>query len=334
MNVSSPTNEPVYEGFSEEVRSYWLRLPNKGFFFCLLVAWLALFQFFGNSTFGYMGTTSLFHWMYGAYHGMPTMTDDAHGSLVPLVVLALCWWKRQELVDSVSNPWWPGLFLVFGAVLLHVAASVLQQPKLSIVALYFGIYALTGLTWGPRWLKASFFPFLLFVYAVPLSSQVEPLTFRLRMLVSMMVEVICGDVMQLGVVRDGTRLFKPPSLGDAGYDYEVAAACGGMRSLIAITAIGIIYAFMTFKSPWKRAVLIASAVPLAVIGNTFRLMVIIIAAEFGGREWGLWAHDNSVMSLLPYVPAIWGLMKLGHWMEDKPMEPKLPDGATPETVAT
>jgi exosortase/archaeosortase family protein len=61
--------------------------------------------------------------------------------------------------------------------------------------------------------------------------------------------------------------------------------------------------------------LIGSAIPLAVIGNTFRMMVIVLAAEFGGQDAGIRAHDSTFWSMLPYVPAIFGLMFLGRWLE-------------------
>ena len=53
--------------FGSEFLFYWQQLPHKGFFFVLLAAWLMLFQFLGNSTFGYVDTPSLFHWMANAY---------------------------------------------------------------------------------------------------------------------------------------------------------------------------------------------------------------------------------------------------------------------------
>jgi exosortase/archaeosortase family protein len=64
--------------------------------------------------------------------------------------------------------------------------------------------------------------------------------------------------------------------------------------------------------------MMASAIPLAFIGNTFRMLVIVLAAEFGGQGAGNKAHESSFWSLLPYVPAILGLILLGRWLEKFP----------------
>ena len=292
----------------------WQRLPDKGLFFGLLAAWLALFHFFGNSTFGYVDTPSLFQWMYNAYNSKSPTADDGHANLIPFVVLALFWWKRKELLGQPMKAWGPGLLLVALGLALHVVGYVIQQPRICIVGLFAGIYGLMGLVWGLQWLQASFFPFFLLAFMVPLGSLTEPITFPLRLLVSKVVAFISHTVIGLDVGRDGTKLFNIPGH----YQYEVAAACSGIRSLMAITAISVIYAFTVFKS-WKlRAVLIAVAVPLAFLGNAFRMMVIVLAAEFGGQDWGNYVHEGGplgILSLLPYVPAIVGLMMLGRRLE-------------------
>jgi exosortase len=296
---------------ADDLRSCWQQLPNKGLFFVLAAAWLALFQFLGNSTFGYIDTPSLMRWMYNAY--TCPGSEDGHGNLIPLVVLALFWWKRKELLAQPLETWWPGLVLLALALGLHTLGYLIQQPRISIIALFTGLYGLMGLAWGRHWLRASFFPFFLLIFCVPLGSLAEPLTFRLRLLVSKIVAGICQHVLAISVVSEGTSLINVPGR----YSYEVAAACSGIRSLMAITAIAIIYAFMVFRKIWKRVLLIGSAVPLAVIGNTFRMLLIVIAAELRGQEAGARMHDSALWSLMPYIPAVVGLMWVGRGLEKK-----------------
>jgi len=89
----------------------------------------------------------------------------------------------------------------------------------------------------------------------------------------------------------------------------------------------MIYAFVSFPKWWKRLVLIASAFPLAVIGNLVRMLTIIIAAEIGGQNWGNYLHEGGpggVFSLMPYVPAFAGLLLIGHWLRERePGQPAL-----------
>ena len=70
-------------------------------------------------------------------------------------------------------------------------------------------YTTNGMAWGPAFLRASVFPFFLFIFCIPLASLSLPITFRLRMLVCQLVEVISHYVLQVDIIRDGTKLLDP-----------------------------------------------------------------------------------------------------------------------------
>jgi len=311
--------------FWQDTADCWRRLPNKTFFFVLLAAWLALFQFLGNSILGYIHSPSLFSWMYEAYNGTNPAADDGHGDFIPFLVVVLFWWKRRELLDQHLNVWWPGLLVLVLAVGLHILGYVLQQPRLSVVALFTGIYGLTGLAWGREWLKKSLFPFFLFAFSIPLGSLADAVTFPLRLLVTRLVEIVSHWILGIDVMRIGTQLIDPTDT----YQYDVAPACSGIRSLVAIFLLATIYGFLTFHSSWQRLFLMALAFPFAVLGNLVRMLVIIIAAALGGQSWGNYVHEGcpihlpliggevAIANLLPYVPAIIGLLWIGRWMEKR-----------------
>jgi exosortase len=312
MNDSSISETP--RDWWTDMLDCWRRLPNKGFFFVLLAAWLMLFHFLGNSVFGYIHNPSLLQWMYNAYNSQGVSGDDADGNLIPFLVIGLFWWKRRELLALSLKIWPPALLLVGLGLVLHVMGYMIQEPRLSIVALFVGIYGLMGLAWGPGWLRHSFFPFCLFIFSVPLSVVLEPITFPLRLFVSALVEWIAHGVLGIGVVRMGTQLFDP--LGT--YQYDVAAACSGIRSLMAIFLFATVCGFVMFRSPRKRLLLIALAIPFAVLGNLLRMLLIIIAAVMGGQEWGNYVHESTIISLIPYLPAFVGLLFVARWLEEKP----------------
>ena len=287
----------------------WHRLPNKVFFFPLLAVWLLLFQFWGNSILGYYHSSSLFGWLYYVYNigGDDKGTDDSYGDIIPFLVVGLFWWKRKELLALPLKLWWPGLVMLALAGVLHVAGFLLQEPFVSIVALF------AGMAWGREWLRHSIYPFSLFIFSIPMTAHLNFILFPLRLFVCWLVEMV-SHLIGIGVIRQGTQLLDP--LGNYGYD--VAAACGGMRSLIAIFLLATVFAFGTFRSPWKRFFLMASALPFAILGNMARLLCIIVAAEMGGQKWGDYVHEGGpfgIISLLPYVPAIVGLLVAGRLME-------------------
>jgi exosortase len=318
VNTTSQTIQLPTDSLSDEIRACWRALPDKALFFGLLVTWLLLFQFLGNSSFGYVPSASLFRYMFVAYNEETVVADDAHGNIIPFLVVGLMWWRRKELLSVSIKTWWPGLLVVGLGLLLHMLGFVVQQQRLSIIGLFIGIYGLMGLVWGPRWLLASFFPFFLFAFMVPLGSLTEPVTFPLRVMVSWIVEHLFNGVLGIGVMRQGTALLN--ALGT--YQYDVAAACSGMRSLISIFLVAVSYAFLVFSSPWKRLTLIAASLPLAIVGNVVRLSLIVAAAELFGDQAGKNVHDNAFYSMAPYIPAFLGMMWIGRWLEnhgqDKP----------------
>jgi exosortase len=316
-NMDTQATNGVLEEFRLEFLNCWQRLPNKAAFFVVLVAWLALFQFLGNSTFGYFRTPSLFGYMYGAFSaGGKSVLDaeEGYALLIPIVVLYLFWRKRQELLSCSLGAWWPGLLILTGGAVLHLLGYCIQQPRISVVGFFVGVYGLTGMVWGTQWLRGSFFPFILFAFCVPIGSLAEPITFRLRILVSQLVGFIAHYLLAIDVIVQGNLLIDPTGH----YQYEVAAACSGIRSLIATLAMAVILAFVSLQGGWKRLVLILSVFPLAVLGNLFRMLAIVIAAEVGGQEWGNFVHEGGpggILSLLPYVPAFVGLLLLERYLK-------------------
>jgi len=309
MNGPQPINN--LNDFRRDTAECWQRLPNKAFFFVLLAAWLALFQFLGNSILGYVHTSSLFLWMYKAYNAASgEEVNDQHGNFIPFIVLALFWWKRHELLNSKLQFWGPGLAILIFAMLLQILAYTVQVPQASIVALFFGIYGLMGLAWGTEWLRKSIFPFFLFAFSVPLGQHGTFVTFPLRLLVTWLVAGVC-HIVGIDVIRTGTELYNPFGT----FQYDVAPACSGIRSLVAIFLLATIYAFFLLRSGWKRFLLIVLAVPFAVLANLLRLLMVIVAAQIGGQNVGDWVHDNWCTSMLPYVPAFIGFLFVGQRLE-------------------
>ena len=268
--------------------------------------------------------------MYIAYRPRtdPGGSDDTHGNMVPFIVLAIFWWKRKQLLVLQLRLWWPGLLLVGLGLVMHLVGYMGQQPRISIVALFTGIYGLMGLAWGREWMRDSFFPFFLFAFCVPLGWSAVSITFPLRLLVCRLVEWISGNLFQIDIVREGTALMDSMHR----YQYDVAPACSGIRSLFATLAVAIIYAMLSFRTWWRRGVLIASAVPLAVFGNVVRMLTIIVAAEIWGQEGGGYVHEGGpfgILSLLPYAAAFGGLLLLGYVLCEEPLKPAPPPEAKP-----
>ena len=122
-----------------------------------------------------------------------------------------------------------------------------QQTRISIIAFSVGLYGLLGLTWGRRFMVHSFFPMILFVFAIPLSTVSETLTYPLRILVTKISWAIGHYVLAMPITRDGSQIIGPEGV------YDVVAACSGIRSLTALGAVTMIYAFVGFADRGEAA---------------------------------------------------------------------------------
>ena len=309
MTELKNSNRSLLEEIRVDFPRFWREVPDKGFFFGLLVLWSVLFQFWGNAVFGWIDSSSMFEW---AYFVHDTASEDGHGLLIPFVVLGLIWWKREELIGLPKRTWWPALFLIVLGLVLHLVGFMVQQTRVSIVGYCLGVYGLTGLAWGPRWLKSTFFPMFLLLFCVPFGTLSDPITLPLRILVTKASVGFSNAVLGISVMSDGTFIFSEA------FRYNVAAACSGLRSLTALSIITVIYGFVTFRPIWKRLVIIASAAPIAVAGNISRLTIVIVTGDAFGHEAGKMIEQK--LGFVTFAVAMACMFGVGYLLRDRETE--------------
>ncbi len=310
MTAPAKQGGTVLDGIREELPGVWRSIPDRGLFFGLLGAWMLLFHVAGNSTFGYIDTPSLFGWLNASYN--TPGSEDAHGNLIPVVVLVLLWMKRQRIAAIPATTWWPALFGLAAAVVLHVGGYVVQQPKVSVLAFFLGVYSLIAAIWGWRLAREISFPFVLFIFSVPLTGHVDVLTVPLRRFSTDVTVFITRHLLGIPIIQEGVQLLDPKGQ----YQYEVAAACSGINSLITLIVLTSIYGFVNFKTPWKRVLIFSMALPLAVAGNVLRLVTIIVAAEGFGRAAGEVVHEW--FGFVTFGLSLAALLGVGHWLREPP----------------
>jgi len=114
----------------------------------------------------------------------------------------------------------------------------------------------------------------------------------------------------IDVIRDGVRIFDPART----FTYEVAAECSGIRSLTVLLALTTIYGFMTFRTPWKKVLMIVIALPLAIVGNVVRLLGIIVVRETFGDAASMTFHEYGGFFTFGIALAV--VMLLGHYLDE------------------
>jgi EpsI family protein len=194
----------------------------------------------------------------------------------------------------------PAIVAILSALLLHALGFVAQQSRVSIVALLVFAWGVLRLGGGRRWGAAMAFPLAFMVFAIPLSV-LDEIGLPLRLWVTTAGETI-ARAGGIDVVRNGTQLIAP----DGRFNYDVAAPCSGVRSLMALTALAVLMGYLNFRSWSRRLLVFAFSFPLVYLGNVARIVAIIFAAQIGGAAWGDRAH--AVMGYGVFAIVLGGLM--------------------------
>jgi len=227
--------------------------------------------------------------------------DYSHGFIIPPIATFLFWreWKRFVAAIGQGSAW--GLALIVAALagyVLSIRAGVFMTQGYSLILLLFG----TSLfVFGRRATGRVWFPLSYLVFMLPIPPfLLHVVSFQLKVFAA---RVGSAAAFKLGVplVRSGMTIHLPAG------SLRIANPCSGLRSLIALVALGALFAYLSKGKVWKRLVLFVSAVPLAVAANMLRIAVLCIVASVWGIDAALgFFHDFS--GFLLFAVALLGLM--------------------------
>lgn len=188
-------------------------------------------------------------------------------------VIAL-WGGLRETID---DPDARGLVVVAFAMLVYYFGVKAMQPRLVVFSFVILLYGLALALGGRGAFRLLFFPISFLLLMIPLNFLDERVGFPLQLL---MARSSTGLLNMFGIetTRIGTGIYSRV------FHFDVAAPCSGIRSLMALSTVTAAYAYVTQHVQWKRWILFASAMPLAVFGNIARVTSIALVAEVYGQE--------------------------------------------------
>jgi exosortase len=193
--------------------------------------------------------------------------DMGHGFFVPVIAAYIVWQKRNELAAIKSQPNWWGLAVVMlGAVQLIVGVLGVELflSRTSFVIVLIGAVWLLG---GDLILKKLAFPLFLLFFMVPIDAVIyNQITFPLQLLASRLADGAL-TLVSVPVLREGNILELPNQR------LSVVEACSGIRSLLSLTFLSLVYGYFFEKKTWIRVVLFLSTVPIAIVANSSRVTI-------------------------------------------------------------
>jgi exosortase A len=227
----------------------------------------------------------------------------AHGFLIVPISLYMIWSRRSQLAQLTPRPNWWGPVLLIGVgfiwLLAHVA-DVLVVQQLVLVAI-FPALVISLLGWRITWEMA--FPLAYLIFAVPMGEGLIPPMMDYTAAFTTEALQLTG----IPVYREGT-FFSIPS-----GSWSVVEGCSGVRYLIASIALGCLYAYLSYRSYWRRAAFIALAVLFPIIANGLRAYMIVMIAHLSDKKLALgvdhyiygWVFFGLVMLLMFWIGSFW-----------------------------
>jgi exosortase len=211
--------------------------------------------------------------------------DMGHGFFVPAIAGYIAWQKRDEIAGIAPSPsWWGLVIVVWAGFQLYIATlgAELFLARTSFVISLAGAVLLLG---GSRYLKVFGFPIFLLFFMVPIPAVIyNQLTFPLQLLASRAAENAI-DLLQIPVIREGNVLQLPQQ------SLNVVEACSGIRSLLTLTFLSLVYGYFFEKRTWVRVVLFCSTIPIAIAANAGRVTFTGVISQFKPDLAEGWFHE-------------------------------------------
>ncbi len=190
----------------------------------------------------------------------------SHGFFVPLFSAIVIWQERDRLARILPRPSWSGVAVLLaglGVLIVGRLGAELFLDRSSMLLVLAGIVILFV---GWNLFRAVLFPWAFLLLMIPIPAIVfNQITFPLQLLASQVAAAVL-PVLGVPVLREGNVINLPAM------PLEVAEACSGVRSLMSLLTLAIIYGFLLEKRLWVRCLLALAAVPITVFANDVRIV--------------------------------------------------------------
>ena len=221
-----------------------------------------------------------------------------HGALLPFIAGYLIWLRRNEVVQlPVSSNRWGFVLIVF-ALFFYFAgyrSNNFYCGYLAIMLLLAG-----SLLWleGTQRSRVRLFAWLMLSFLWPLPFLEENIGYQMRLMTVKTTGFVL-NLVDVDSLVSGTALQSMPNLEfgrKAGelFSVGVAGPCSGMRSLFALLVVGALFSYFRQRVMWRRALLFSTIIPIAILANMVRILVLIFAAMIFGQHWAIGDVEKEV----------------------------------------
>ncbi len=233
----------------------------------------------------------------------------SHGFFVPLFSAFVVWQERDRLARIRPNPSWTGAIVLVAGLGLLVIGRLGAELFLDRSSLLLVLAGVVILFLGWNLFRALLFPWAFLLLMIPIPTILfNQITFPLQLLASKVAAAVL-PLFGVPILREG-NVINLPSMA-----LEVAEACSGIRSLMSLVTLAIMYGYLLEKRLWVRWLLALASVPIAVAANSIRIIGTGLLVQYWDAEkaegyfHASWGWIIFVVSLL-MLYALHGLINL------------------------
>ncbi len=195
-----------------------------------------------------------------------TDPNFSHGFLIPVFSAFVIWQNRKQFAAFHPAPSWSGLVVIAGSLALLVVGVLGAELFLSRSSFVFLLAGLAIYFLGWRYSRALLFPWAFLFFMIPIPVIIfNQIAFPLQFLAARMASSMLTTI-GVPVLRDG-NIIQLPTMA-----LEVAQACSGIRSLMSLGALSVIFGYFMETRIFARVLLALGSIPIAVAANAFRIM--------------------------------------------------------------
>jgi exosortase len=222
-------------------------------------------------------------------------SNDSHGLLVPFISLYFAWQKREELRRvAISTSTW-GAVIVISSLLIYIVAFAGDVAFIARLMLVVSLMGLVLFNYGKKVFKLIVFPlfFLFFMVPIPVSL-IQIISLPLQFFTTAISAKII-NAFSIPVSQEGNMLYFVQT------QLEVAQACSGLHSIVALIMLGVMFAYVSSKGLTPKIILLASAIPLALLVNIIRVSGTgILAHYYGANVARGFLHEFSGLAVFAF----------------------------------
>lgn len=220
---------------------------------------------------------------------VPTMTfvaqeswsteEGGHGPIVLFTGLWLAYRLWPEARDVVRPaPGWKAATLLAITLPLYVLARITQIVEVEGYLMYAVVLSVVYALIGADAMRKLWFPLFYLAFMFPLPETiVAAVTAPLKIMIS---EAAVGLLYAFGYPIGGAGV----TIQVGQFQLLVAAACSGLNSIVALTAISLFYVYMRHQANWHYALLLVVLIlPIAIFANFVRVLILILLTFHAGE---------------------------------------------------